>query len=193
MGVWASAARISSHGVRPVAVCLEQSRGPLIYALLKYNFLTLYPVNSRTLVRFREAFSPSRHKDDPADAEHLAELLLHHRERLRAWAPDNEQSRTLRLLVEHRRRLVGYRTRLSNRLTALLRCYHSLILRAESSDPTVTSRVVEGYTCSLLLPTKSQTRLLRFSYVRRTVVRCLGLERVRDLIERKWYATGETE
>jgi DNA replication protein DnaC len=63
---------------------LEQSRGPLIYALLKYDFLTLYPVNPRTLSKFREAFSPSRHKDDLPDAEHLAELLLHHRERLRA-------------------------------------------------------------------------------------------------------------
>lgn len=124
---WAVALR-SRFGGRPVAVCLEQSRGPLIYALLKYDFLTLYPVNPRTLSKFREAFAPSRHKDDPADAEHLAELLLHHRERLRVWAPDDEQTRSLRLLVEHRRRLVGDRTRLSNRLTALLKCYFPQVL-----------------------------------------------------------------
>jgi transposase len=55
-------------------------------------------------------------------------LLLHHRERLRAWAPDDEQTRTLRLLVEHRRRLVGDRTRLSNRLTSLLKCYFPQVL-----------------------------------------------------------------
>jgi transposase len=124
---WASALR-TRFGGQSVAVCLEQSRGPLIYALLKYDFLTLFPVNPRTLARFREAFSPSRHKDDPADAEHLAELLLHHRERLRAWAPDDERTRTLRLLVEHRRRLVGDRTRLSNRLTSLLKCYFPQVL-----------------------------------------------------------------
>ncbi|MDT5268111.1 MAG: hypothetical protein QOH49_297 [Acidobacteriota bacterium] len=124
---WAVALRSRFDG-RPVAVCLEQSRGPLIYALLKYDFLTLYPVNPRTLARFREAFAPSRHKDDPADAEYLAELLLHHRERLRAWHPDDEQTRSLRLLVEHRRRLVGDRTRLSNRLTALLKCYFPQVL-----------------------------------------------------------------
>jgi hypothetical protein len=106
---WATSLR-ARFGGRPVAVCLEQSRGPLIYALLKYDFLTLYPVNPRTLARFREAFSPSRHKDDPPDAAFLAELLLHHRQRLRAWAPDDEQTHTLRLLVEHRRRLVGDRT-----------------------------------------------------------------------------------
>src|SRR5919197_2085253 len=124
---WAAALR-ARFGGRPVAVCLEQSRGPLIYALLKYDFLTLYPVNPRALSRFREAFAPSRHKDDPPDAEHLAELLLHHRGRLRAWAPDDERTRTLRLLVEHRRRLVGDQTRTSNRLTSLLKCYFPQVL-----------------------------------------------------------------
>ena len=29
---------------QPIAVCLEQSRGPLIYALLQYEFFTLYPI-----------------------------------------------------------------------------------------------------------------------------------------------------
>lgn len=124
---WASALRARYQG-QQVAVCLEQSRGPLIYALLKYDFITLFPVNPRTLARFREAFSPSRHKDDPPDAAYLAELLLHHRERLRAWQPDSEQTRALRLLVEHRRKVVGDRTRLSNRMTSLLKCYFPQVL-----------------------------------------------------------------
>jgi transposase len=124
---WATALR-ARFGGQPVAVCLEQSRGPLIYALLKYDFFTLFPVNPRTLSRYREAFSPSRHKDDPVDAAYLAELLLRHPERLRAWRPDSEQTRTLRLLVEHRRRVVGDCTRLSNRLTSLLKCYFPQIL-----------------------------------------------------------------
>jgi transposase len=124
---WATALR-ARYGGQPVAVCLEQSRGALIYALLKYDFIALFPVNPRSLARFREAFSPSRHKDDPPDAVYLAELLLHHRERLRAWHPDDEQTRALRLLVEHRRRVVGDRTRISNRLTSLLKCYFPQVL-----------------------------------------------------------------
>lgn len=124
---WATALRVR-YGGQFIAVCLEQSRGPLIYALMKYDFITLFPINPRTLARFREAFSPSRHKDDPPGAAYLAELLLHHRERLRPWQPDNEQTRTLRLLVEHRRRLVSDRTRLSNRLTALLKGYFPQVL-----------------------------------------------------------------
>ncbi len=124
---WAMALRLRFNG-QPIAVCLEQSRGPLIFALLKYDFLTLYPVNPSTLAKYREAFSPSRHKDDVTDAAYLSELLLHHREHLRAWHPDAEQTRTLCYLVEHRRRLVDDRTRLSNRLTALLKSYFPQVL-----------------------------------------------------------------
>jgi transposase len=124
---WATALHVRFNG-QPVAVCLEQSRGPLIFALMKYDFLTLYPVNPSTLAKYRQAFSPSRHKDDAADAAYLAELLLHHREHLRAWQPDSQQTRTLRYLVEHRRHLIDDRTRISNRLTALLKLYFPHVL-----------------------------------------------------------------
>ena len=124
---WATALRARFHGQR-IAVCLEQARGPLIYALMKYDFITLYPINPTTLAKYREAFSPSRHKDDVTDAAYLAELLAHHRDHLRAWQPDDEPTRTLRYLVEHRRRLVSDRTRLSNRMTSLLKGYFPQVL-----------------------------------------------------------------
>ena len=124
---WARRLRTRLNGER-VAVCLEQSRGPLIYALLKYDFLVLYPINPKTLAKFREAFTPSRAKDDPTDAEYLVELLIHHRERLKAWMPEDERTRELQLLVEHRRRLVSDQTRISNRLTALLKGYFPQVL-----------------------------------------------------------------
>ncbi len=124
---WASGLRSRFKGNK-IAVCLEQSRGPLIYALLKYDFFVLYPINPSTLARYREAFSPSRAKDDPKDAEYQVELLLHHRDRLRAWLPDDPKSRQLRFMVEHRRRLVADRTRLSNRLTAELKGYFPQVL-----------------------------------------------------------------
>ena len=75
-----------------IAVGLEQSRGPLLFALLQYDFLVLYPINPSTLARYREAFSPSRAKDDPTDAEYAAELLMQHRDRLKAWHPDDDQN-----------------------------------------------------------------------------------------------------
>jgi transposase len=124
---WVSSLRARFPG-QQLAVCTEQSRGPLIYALLQYDFLVLYPVNPATLAKYRQAFSPSLGKDDPSDADYLLDLLQHHRERLRPWHPDNEQTRTLQLLVQQRRRLINDRTRISNRLTALLKSYFPQIL-----------------------------------------------------------------
>src|SRR5204862_573526 len=124
---WALSLRQRFAG-QPIAVCLEQSRGPLIYALLQYDFFVLYPINPATLAKYRQAFSTAGGKDDPTDADYLLDLLEHHRNRLRPWHPDDEKTRTLRLLVEQRRRLVNDRTRVSNRLTALLKGYFPQVL-----------------------------------------------------------------
>jgi transposase len=124
---WVSSLRTRFAGQK-LAVCTEQSRGPLIYALLQYDFLVLYPINPATLAKYRQAFSPALGKDDPSDAEYLLDLLQHHREHLRPWRPDDEQTRTLQLLVQQRRRLIADRTRISNRLTAFLKGYFPQVL-----------------------------------------------------------------
>ena len=108
---------------RPVGICLELSRGPLVHALAHYDFLILFPVNPLTLKRFREAFAPSGAKDDPSDADLLLELLSKHPDRLRAWSPDDPQTRALRRLTEARRKAVDLRTRLTQQLTAELKGY----------------------------------------------------------------------
>jgi transposase len=106
-----------------VALALEQSRGAVIYALMNYDFLLLYPVPPKTLARYREAFVPSGAKSDPRDADLLLELIRAHPDRLRAWQPDDALTRQLRLLVEHRRKTVDNRTALTNQLTDLLKTY----------------------------------------------------------------------
>jgi len=138
---WADSLRRRYPGQK-VAVCLEQARGPLVYALLKYDFLTLYPINPKTLARFREAFTTSRAKDDPGDAAYLADLLALHRDKLKAWLPDDEKTRTLQYLVEHRRRLVDNRSRISNRLTSLLKGYFPQVL---DWFPDTCTKLVAGF------------------------------------------------
>jgi len=108
---------------RRLAVALEQSRGALVYALMSYEFLVLYPVNPKALAKFREAFYVSGAKDDPLDSDLLLELLTVHRRRLRAWRPDDELTRAISLLGEYRRELVNSQTRLTNRLSNLLKLY----------------------------------------------------------------------
>ena len=106
-----------------IAVALEQSRGAVIYALMNYDFLLLYPIPPKTLARYREAFATSGAKSDPTDADLLLELVRTPADRLRAWQPDDAPTRQVRLLSEYRRKTVGGRTRLTNQLGALLKTY----------------------------------------------------------------------
>jgi transposase len=114
---------------RPVAVCLELRKGPIVYALQKYDFLVLFPVNPAMLAKYREAFTPSHAKDDPTDAEYQLELLVQHRDKLKALRPQSAPMRTLESLVEQRRRLVDDSKRITNRLTSALKQYYPQAVR----------------------------------------------------------------
>ena len=61
-------------GGRPIAVCLEQSRGALVYMLTRYPHLVLFPVHPTTAARYRETFCPSGAKGDPGDTEGQNEI-----------------------------------------------------------------------------------------------------------------------
>jgi transposase len=117
---WASCLRERFPGGK-IAVALEQARGALIFGLMQFEHLVLYPVNPKSLARFREALYPSRSKDDPVDADLLLDLLVKHREHLRAWQPDTVETRQLALLNEQRRHFVDDRTRLTNQLLSHLK------------------------------------------------------------------------
>jgi transposase len=115
-------------GGRPIGIALEQSRGALLFMLTKYAHLVLFPVHPGTLANYRKSFRPSGAKSDPSDADLILQLLLHHRAELRRWNPDTTETRTLQLLVEHRRQFVDEQTRYSNRLTAYIKMYFPQIL-----------------------------------------------------------------
>ena len=114
---------------QPIAVCLELTKGPIVSALRNYDFLVLFPVNPLTVAKYREAFTPSRAKDDPTDAELQVEILLKHRDKLTPLSPQSPTMRALAQLVEHRRRLVGDKVRLTNRLTSALKNYFPHVLQ----------------------------------------------------------------
>lgn len=119
---WAESLR-ERFGGAPVAVCIELSQGPVVSALLEHDFFVLFPVQPTTLARYRNAFTPSRAKDDPTDAEFALELLLRHPEKLARLEQESVAMRTLRRLVETRRSLVDSRVRITNRLIAALKAY----------------------------------------------------------------------
>src|SRR5216683_2332428 len=117
---WVQSLRTRFNG-QPIAVCLELNKGPIVSALRQYEFLVLFPVNPLTVARYREAFTPSRAKDDPTDAELQVEILLKHRDKLTPLNPQSPTMRALAQLVEHRRRVVGDQVRITNRLTSTLK------------------------------------------------------------------------
>jgi len=112
----------------PIAVAVELSKGPIVYALQKHDCFVIFPVNPTTLARYREAFQPSRAKDDPTDAELAVDLIIRHHERFKPLQPQSVDIRMLVSLVEQRRNLVADKIRITNRLRVALKQYYPQML-----------------------------------------------------------------
>ena len=112
----------------PLAVAVELTKGPIVSALAKYDFIVLFPINPLMLARYREAFTPSRAKDDPTDAELIVDLLTRHPERFTPLQPQTVEMRKLMTLVEHRYKVLSDQRRTVNRVTHALKCYYPQVL-----------------------------------------------------------------
>ncbi len=104
----------------PVAVCLERTQGPLVFAWRTDDFLLLFPLHPLTLARYRDAFPPSRATADPPDAALQLARRLTPRDTLRPLNPQSPPRRALTPLVAHRRRVGGDTVRMTTRLTRTL-------------------------------------------------------------------------
>jgi len=124
---WVAQLRVRFGG-RPVAIALEQSRGALLYALMQYDFVVLFPINPKAFYSYRQALRLSGAKDDGGDAQLLLQFVSTHQQQLKPWYPEAAGTRSLRLLVEQRRKLVDDHTRLLNRLTQQLKEYFPQVL-----------------------------------------------------------------
>ena len=111
-----------------IAVAVELSKGPIISALQKYDYIDIFPVNPSSLAKYREAFQPSKAKDDPTDAELAVDMLLCHPEHFKVLKPQSVKMRALATMVEKRRCLVGERIRITNRLRCALKQYYPQVL-----------------------------------------------------------------
>jgi transposase len=176
-------------GGKPVGLALEQSRGPLIYALLQYDFLVLYPINPKSFAAYREAFRISGAKDDPSDAGLLLDLLSKHQTQLVAWQPDDADTRALRLLAEQRRKLVHEQTRQLNRLKSLLKEYYPQILEwfSDLTHSQVGAFLLRWPTLEKVQRVQKAT-LVRFFHQ----YRCVG-DRAQEKIQRIRQAVALTE
>lgn len=115
-------------GGGPVAVALEKSRGPLQFALMFRQGITLYPIDPKQFASYRDSFASSGAKSDGGDACLLARLLRERRGELKPLVPDDEATRRVAQLCQARRQLVDESTRLKLQLQALLKTYFPLLL-----------------------------------------------------------------
>ncbi len=118
---WAKGLKTRFGGT--IAIALELAKGPIVYALQKYDFIVLFPVDPSLLAKYRVAFKPSHAKDDPTDAELALELMLRYPKHCQPLHPQSTAMRKLGYLVEQRRMLVDDRKRIANRLCYALKQY----------------------------------------------------------------------
>jgi len=112
----------------PIAVAVELSKGPIVYALQKYDFIVVFPIDPTKLARYRVAFKPSRAKDDPTDAEFALDLMCRYPDKFKPLRQQGSEVRKLMYLVEQRRKFVDDKRRFSNRLINTLKQYYPQIL-----------------------------------------------------------------
>ena len=105
-----------SHPGAVLAIAIEQAKGPLINALLKYDGLEIYPVNPAALASYRKSFRHGGGKNDETDALLLARFLHNYRELMSPLRPDDPITQELADLAMDRRKMVQQRVRMANQL-----------------------------------------------------------------------------
>ena len=118
---------------RRMAVAIEQKHGAVVWMLLKYDCVEIYPIHPQATGQFRQALYPSGSKSDPTDADLLLELLVHHRDRLRPLEHEDETIRRLVILVEQRRHWVEEKKRHGNRQRAQRKTLEAFLRRHRRS------------------------------------------------------------
>lgn len=145
---------------QPVSICLELKTGPIVSALQKYGFITLFFVPPKGLAKYREMFSQSGAKDDPTDAFLQLDYLMKHPDRLRKVTVDDEDTRIIQRLVEHRKFFIEERIKQTSRIGASLKAYYPLVLQLFNDlDTTVFCDFIKRWP-NLIELKKARTRTL---------------------------------
>lgn len=132
-----------------IAIAIEQSKGAIINFLMEYDFFVIYVVAPKLAAKYRQAFKSSGAKDDRNDSGFILDILMRHREKLCPWRLEDPQTRKLQILTQKRRDVINERTRLSNRLKAVLKQYFPLALNVAGDTlyAVIACRFLLRWTC----------------------------------------------
>jgi transposase len=113
---------------RKVVLGIEACRSALLPIFLQYSYLELYPINPKSMARFREVVRPSGSKSDDLDCKLTCQLVKAHASLLSELVAEDPLTRELELLVGYRRDLVDQRSGLANQMKTTLKLYFPLAL-----------------------------------------------------------------
>ena len=114
-------------GGKPIAIMLEQSKGPLIYALMFRPDVILYPINPKQFARYRESYPGGDGKSDRSDARYLARMLTNpHAQTVDRRRPSHSAAGNL---SEQRRKIVNDQVAARQQLIAHLKAYFPVLLQ----------------------------------------------------------------
>jgi transposase len=106
-----------------ITVAVEQTRGALVYALWRYDFIEVLPLHPTQTAAYRNVVRPSGAKSDPIDAGLICDFVDKHGDQVRPWRTADPLTRELLLLVEWRRKLIDGRCSSCNQMRDALKQY----------------------------------------------------------------------
>jgi transposase len=128
-----------------ILVAIESHHGLLIYALLEARY-TIYPVNPKSMDRYRDRYRMSSSKSDPQDAMVLANILRTDIHLYKPLPKETVGDARLRQLTRVHRSLVQQKVKLVNQLTTQLKSYYPAALHLFSGlDHDITLVFLECY------------------------------------------------
>lgn len=124
----------STYPVGLIAVGFEQPARNLLAFFEFKSDVDIYALNPSSIWGYRQSLTVSRAHTDATDAACIAEFICLQHEKLKVHVPANTLARQLQLCCVSRRKLVDTRTKLTNRLQAILKDYFPAALDLLSDD-----------------------------------------------------------
>lgn len=128
-----------------VLVAIESHHGLLIYALLEAGY-AVYPINPKSMDRYRDRYRMSSSKSDPQDAMVLANILRTDLHLYKPLPKEMVADARLRELSRAHKSLRQQKVKLTNQLTTQLKTYYPVVLHLFSKlDQEITLAFLEHY------------------------------------------------
>jgi len=116
-----------SQDKEEILFAIESHHGLLVDFILDAGY-KVYPINPKSMDRYRDRYKVSGAKNDRFDARVLANILRTDLSIFKPIVPNSEIARELKMLTRDREALVKSKTRLVNQLTSCLKAHYPLAL-----------------------------------------------------------------